>query len=130
MIYKFTRQHEGTLKKVLNEIKVNNPARIDIAELDWEEAMIIAQVTVELKTYFEYPQRDFEIASLNKILSGDSDEFLNRFSYNSPDFWDMMESVEDKDLLDLKLILYLANREEKIIDLRKTKVIYGNPKQF
>ena len=42
MIYKFKRQHEDTLKKVLKEIKIINPNN-DLSKLDWDDAEIIIE---------------------------------------------------------------------------------------
>jgi hypothetical protein len=131
MIYKFKRQHEDTLKKVLKEIKVTDPNN-DLSKLDWDDA----EIKIEWKT-----STAIAIVNYNKDEDPYLKEFVNGLLSDTGklidhiyDSWEsnvsnlainlLNEMAEPNHILEYKITFYRAGKVIREFDVIKQKPRY------
>jgi len=143
MIYKFKRQHEDTLKKVLNEIKVT-PPNVNLYEIDWDNAIITATIKINISVWYYRDYISFDdisdegilndITSFQEILSKN----LNTFTSRAIDPLDIRQYEDkiwdgvDEGVLEWKLYLSKGNEDIAEFDLlsKTQRLRYEPPKKL
>jgi len=128
MIYKFKRQHEDTLKKVLKEIKIINPNN-DLSKLDWDDAEIKIEwktnTVIAIDNYDEDEDpylKEFVnglLSDTGKLIDHIYDTWESDLSNLTTDL--LNEMAEPNHILEWKIIFYKAGNIIREFDVIKQK---------
>jgi len=129
MIYKFKRQHEDTLKKVLKEIKIIDPNN-DLSKLDWDEAWVEVEWKATVEIFFDSKNLDQKkkkningiLTSIDKLIEyiyGWWREDVYNFAYN------LVSDMKDLNhIFVYKIIFYKGDNIVKEFDVIKEKPLF------